>query len=433
MKKCIQFLVVLVLATSCAHAETQAPNGVYLTWRDDPRTTMIINWITSHTDDDDIVEYRETSCQTCAFKRVNGTHQRLNVNDDYQVHRLTLTNLRANTSYSFRLNIQPREVYTFQTMSEDLSNPTRFILGGDVFSDSLDEIGDRDRLYAEMNRLAASYDPFCVFLGGDLSYAGNTKSEFNYWLRFFEIWWKSMRGSNNRLIPMVTALGNHELEDADRDEVDKLLYFDFFPPVNRKGYYKLNFGSTMSILMLDTGNVNKIGGVQTTWLDANLRAEKNRDHLFAIYHHPAYPSIGSFTGSQAKDIRKNWSPLFEKYGLDAAFENHSHHYKRTYPLKRERRANDGIVYVGDGAWGVHPRISNGQNNRFFEKSASARHFILLELHNKRRHFRAISSDNEVIDEWIVNDRLSERGSPKSFRNPILASLAQIPSKAISRP
>jgi hypothetical protein len=388
------------------------PDAIYLTWRDDPRSTMMINWITEHNDDDDDIEYRESSCPTCEFRKVRGTHKRLNVNNDYQVHRVNINGLKSGTSYTFRLETHRSNEYNFLTMADNLDTPTKFIIGGDIYSDSLGD--DRDALYTEMNKLAASYDPFCVFLGGDLSYAGNNPDAFKYWIRWFNIWWKTMRGTNNRLIPMVTAVGNHEIEDGNPKDPSKLLYFDFFPALNNVAYYKLNFGSTMSMLILDSDNVSPINGSQKSWLNTNLQQEANRDHLFALYHHPAYPSVRSLIGPEANKIRQHWSPLFEKYGLDNAFEHHEHSYKRTYPIKAGRRADGGIVYVGDGAWGVEPRALNPVNKAFFEKAQSERHFILMELQEKTRNFKAISWENKVIDQWSAGASVESLGKFKKL-------------------
>lgn len=373
-----------------------APEGIYLTWRDDPRTTMLINWITLHTDDDDDIEYKESTCTSCSFRKLRGTHKRLNVNNIYQVHRVNMEGLQPNTSYTFRLETDPAEEYTFLTMSDDLKDAKKFIIGGDVYGQDFGS--NSDRYYTEMNQLAASYDPFCVFFGGDLSYAGNAPEDFKYWLRWFKIWWKTMH-KNGRLIPMVTALGNHEVEQADRNAINKLLYFDFFPPVNNVGYFKLRFGTSMTMLVLDSNNISSIEGSQRNWLDTQLKQDTTRDHVFALYHHPAYPSVRSFTGTEATKIRTFWSPLFERYGLDTAFEHHEHSYKRTYPLRAGKRDAKGILYVGDGAWSVKPREINPKNKDYLAVAKSERNFILMELQGKERTFKAISHENKIIDEW----------------------------------
>jgi hypothetical protein len=54
-------------------------------------------------------------------------------------------------------------------------------------------------------------------------------------------------------------------------------------------------------------------------------------------------------------IREHWCPLFDEYGVQLAFEHHDHAYKRTYPIRKGTVDPRGVVYLGDGAWGVTVR------------------------------------------------------------------------------
>ncbi|WP_131781505.1 purple acid phosphatase family protein [Legionella gresilensis] len=371
------------------------PNAVYLTWQSDPHTTMTINWITKTNDNNDALQYRPSA--TAAWIPVNGNHNVLPVDKSYQVHRVSLNGLKPGATYEFSLKTDNNQIYTFKTMSETFDKPVRFVLGGDTYGDD-----NRDENFAAMNTRAASYDPLCAFLGGDLSYAGNLKSEFKYWIKWFNIWWKTMRGPNARLIPIVPAIGNHEVEGGEGQPVNKLVYYNFFPTTNPKDktYYALKFGKEMLMVMLDADNVSDITGSQSKWLNAVLAENQSRPHLFALYHQGAYPSVRSFNRSKAKEIRKSWGTLFEKYGLDIAFEHHDHAYKRTYPLYQgEVSHSKGVVYVGDGAWGVAPRkVQNGHRPEFV-KTDSTRHFMLMEIQGRSRKIFAIKSDGTIVDQW----------------------------------
>lgn len=387
----------------CSVLVAGVPEAIYLTWQEDPTSTMVINWITNTDDDNNKLDYKANCIWSSGWETVKGSHQILPVNRSYQVHRVILEGLTPGTCYAFRLKTDPNQVYTFQTMPQKLDEPLRFVLGGDIYSSSLDEIGNRDQLYAEMNQLAASYDPFCAFLGGDLAYAGNDPASFQYWLSWFKIWWQTMRGPSDRLIPMVTTLGNHDVEGAEGADPSKLLYFAFFPvKATGRSYYKLRFGDEMTMLMLDSGIVNDIEGTQRSWLKDQLSKDRDRDHLFVMYHHPAYPSVRSINGSQAKEIRKEWVPLFEKFGVDVAFENHDHAYKRTYPLIEGERDERGVVYAGDGAWGVNPRTPNNGSLPYFVTTKGDRYFLVMELEGQERRFSAIDPSGAIIDQWTMD-------------------------------
>lgn len=51
--------------------------------------------------------------------------------------------------------------------------------------------------------------------------------------------------------------------------------------------------------------------------------------------------------------QKYWMPIFDDYKFVGIFENHVHHYKRTYPLTNNQiNSQYGVTYFGDGCWGI---------------------------------------------------------------------------------
>lgn len=94
-------------------------------------------------------------------------------------------------------------------------------------------------------------------------------------------------------------------------------------------------------------------------------------------------------------------PLFESYGLNVAFEHHCHTYKRTYPIYQGKKDPKGVLYLGDGAWGVlETRIPKTPKQAWYlAKSASINHFILVTLQGTNRHFTAIDPNGRIIDEY----------------------------------
>ncbi len=155
------------------------------------------------------------------------------------------------------------------------------------------------------------------------------------------------------------------------------------------------------ICILDSGHANPIGGQQASWLRTALEARKGVSHRMAIYHVPAYPSIGKFNNRQSKAIRRFWVPLFEKGGIQVAFEHHDHAYKRTHPLLNNRIHPNGVVYLGDGAWGVErtrtPRTKHKRH--YIAKFLPIRHFIAVTLTPEQQRFKTINSEGKVMDEY----------------------------------
>ena len=167
-----------------------------------------------------------------------------------------------------------------------------------------------------------------------------------------------------------------------------------------EGYNVLDFGGYLSLILLDSGHTNPIQGTQTEWLKQVLAQRKQVPHKFAVYHVPAYPSYRSYNAPPSRSIRKNWVPLFEQYGLAAAFENNDHAYKRTHPILRGRAQARGILYLGDGAWSVaNVRTPKTPKQAWYiAKSSATQYFMVVTLDGMHRSFKAFTPDGLLIDE-----------------------------------
>ena len=114
---------------------------------------------------------------------------------------------------------------------------------------------------------------------------------------------------------------------------------------------------------------------------------------------PAYPSQRSYDGQPTVQVRENWVPLFEKHGIEVAFEHHDHTYKRTHPIRGGTVSADGIVYIGDGAWGVKEREGASKDAWYIKRFSSKRHAIIVTLDKDGRSFLMVDEDGKVIDEY----------------------------------
>lgn len=306
----------------------------------------------------------------------------------YTLYTAALKDLEPDQTYEFVLD---QETYRFKTLPKTLSRPVKFVTGGDVYHDGLEPL-------AKMNRIAALQNPDFVLLGGDISYAGSRFSFFDgddsRWIDFLKTWFKTMRKEDGSLIPLVTAIGNHDVNGRYNQPMEKAaLYYNLFP---LGGYRVLDFGFYLSFWILDTGHTNPIDGKQTEWLNASLKERPAVLYKFALYHVPAYPSVRDMFNKHSTNVRKFWVPLFEKYGLDVAFENHEHAYKRTYRIKEGKKNPSGVLYLGDGAWGMdEPR--EPKKAWYLAKTAGEAHIHVVTLSEEGAVHEAISREGKLID------------------------------------
>src|SRR5262249_4569071 len=160
-----------------------------------------------------------------------------------------------------------------------------------------------------------------------------------------------MVGRDNRLIPMITCIGNHEVAGGyNKPRTQAPFFYAMFDGLfPETGYATLDFGDYLSLVLLDTGHTSRIGGEQTCSLEKSLKERKDRPHVFAVNHVPAYPSYRSPVGGKlgkggtGAENRKHWVPLFEKYRLPVVLEHHDHTFKRSKLLLDGHAHDNGVL------------------------------------------------------------------------------------------
>ncbi len=372
-----------------------AQDALYLTWQNDPTTTMTIQWLSDLKSESDEVEVQKQG--ETEWKKVQGTHKALPHDAPHFVHTAEVKDLTPDTRYTFRLP-QDQTEYAFRTMPKDNSKPIRFAVGGDAYHDD-------GKDFEEMAKKIASTAPQFFLLGGDIAYSVKEKRDgidkFDRWLGFLQIWTRCMKAPDGCLIPLIPAIGNHEVVGYyDRTPDKAQFFYALFACPGPQGYKLLTFGKYMAISILDTNHTHPIAGAQTEWLRDAMRKSYSFTHRFAIYHVPAYPSVRYFRLKESCAVRKHWVPLFERYSLHAAFENHEHCYKRTHPLIDNCEHPKGVLYFGDGSLGVKPRIpKRAGRTSYLAKTKSRRQFLQVTITKDARYYEAIASDGEIIDSY----------------------------------
>lgn len=395
----------LVLTSLFLHfaVHSSAPHAIYLTWQKNPESRMMVHWVTGIKDSNDHVEYRLEGEEE--WQKKQGYHKNMPEEQPYKIHHLELKDLKPRGHYQFRI-VTDGKIYKFRTMPTDLRFPIKFIVGGDIYTRELAPV-------REMNKQAAKLNPHFALIGGDIAYTAfperrgflrpGPKEKANRWLEWLSAWQKDMVTPDGFLIPMVPAIGNHETMGFYNEGPDQALFFYALFPIaspENSGYYHLDFSDYISIFVLDSGHTHSVKGNQKTWLENTLRKRESIPHKFALYHVGAYPSIRDYTGSLSSSIRNEWVPIFDQYGLSAAFEHHDHAFKRTHLLRHNKIDPKGVLYIGDGAWGAaEPRKPKREIPWYVASFFSKQHVILVTVGEGRRTYHAIDVKGEVFDEF----------------------------------
>lgn len=403
MNRIVWLCVLLIFFSFKLFAETFEPQVVFLTWLNKPEQTMLIRWLSPQDKPSDTVLYHKIN--ETHWKQATGSHITLPSLKNQFLHSVELLNLEPNTQYVFKPGEGEIE-FKFRTLAEGKKiYPLRFVVGGDIYHDGI-------KYVEETNKQAAKTNPHFAIIGGDIAYASKKFSFQNddgqRWIEWLASWTKTMITPDGNLIPFLGAIGNHDVNGRYKQTPTQApYYYAIFDSWMEEGFRVIDLSGEISFILLDSDHTHPINDDQAAWLDQVLKYRKNIPYKFAIYHVPAYPSVQSYRAQVSADIRKWWVPLFEKYGLTTAFEHHGHAYKRTFRIKNNAVDPNGVLYIGDGGWGVKKirKPHTPEELWYLEKSEPRRHFILVTLNDEQSgEIKAIDFNGEVFDQIALKQQ-----------------------------
>ncbi len=376
------------------------PLHTYLTYSDAPETSIDVNLLLKSPVS--VVEVYYDTEPRQGNVTAYGSHAQaayhkslMELSDGRALYVAPLTGLKPGADYYFVAGDQKggftRE-RKFRTLAGG-DTPIRFIDGGDM--------GVEGRVVPLLT-LAAKEAPDFAVIGGDFAYA-NSLAEFPKWDRWLQNWDEHMVTPDGRMIPIVGAIGNHEVLPLTfgTHESRSPWYVGLFGRQGPEIFHTFRVGDDVVFFLLDTGHLDPHGGRQAEWLAKELERYKDVPYKFATYHVPLYPAHREYNGENSKLGRKEWRPLFDEFALTVAFEHHDHVFKRSKPLKDNKVVERGTIYVGDGCFGREPRTVNPTPRWYNEIEKSAANFWVVEISKDGLLFRAIGEKGVVLDHFAL--------------------------------
>jgi len=357
------------------------------------------------------------------------------------VHSIYLDNLEPNTGYYVQFFSNQRKYLgdtRFVTLpSNKMEANITLVTGGDSSGSS--------KTFKFMDYIVKE-NPNAIVIGGDIVYDNGNINCYYCWDYYLGLFGE-LNQKVGRLVPLILAVGNHDLGINSHQfrQIDKNenLFFRFFPqhttnnnntepsrvPENkeRMAYFYHVLGNTLHVT-LDSGYLNKYAGKQTEWL--NEISKKYQKYVkFAAYHNPIFSGCYFNPLEYGYDSRFfSWIPVFEKYNYMGIFENHVHLFKRTFPLSfTTKNKGPGVVYFGDGAWGVNENNcyyedSNPNITGIFAKMGSINHIWIVKISASEVEYSAINLNGDIIDSYKQNIKDYIGGAPGSSKTKFLKKL-----------
>jgi len=337
LKNCIAIGLLQLVFTPISQATSDKFRCII---RDEPSTTMTIGW-NQLSGADATVCYGMVDFGRNAEKYPSRlTPQRIVAAKGMNNHFARLSNLRPNTVYYFVIQDSEgtSQRYYFRTMPDDHKQKLSIIAGGD----------SRNHRTARLaaNKTVAKLRPDFVLFGGDMT-GGDTDREWKEW---FEDWQKTIT-TDNRIIPVVPARGNHEFSNQS--------IVDMFDVRSQDVYYALTFGRGL-LRVYTLNSMLSTSGDQKDWLAQDLEANQDAAWRMAQYHHPMRPH--TTRKGEHEYLRRLWAPLFAQFGVKLAVECDSHVAKVTHSVRSSnepgseegfiRDDEKGTYFIGEGGWGA---------------------------------------------------------------------------------
>jgi len=421
----IRLLVLVVFAATPSCYAQEAPRHVVFTWQGDTGTTLTVAYQTFSQRPVAAQAYYDNVPRDGVIEdyrlRAKGTSSRIPGLSDRWIHRVELIGLKPGEVV--HLCVGDPEVgiskeYKVRTIAHD-DRPLRFVTGGDMGP------GAETRL---LLRQAARTSPDLALVGGDIAYANGQPQAIDRWDSWLTYYTEEMVTPAGLAIPLVLAIGNHEVRGgSSRLSEHAPFYFGFFGQ-DKRSFFARRLGANLLCLILDSGHISKHGGKQAHWLEKTLQEHRDVPFKAAIYHVPLYPSHRDFSNSGSAEGRARWGPLFDRYRLTVAFENHDHTFKRTHLLRDNKVSPNGVLYLGDGCWGQSARPVTYGGRWYLRKHGSVAHFWQVDVEKSGLTYRAIDRRGRVFDVY-PEDAAGAAEAARVFGSMKLRYL--LPAKAVS--
>ncbi|MCP3937207.1 MAG: metallophosphoesterase family protein, partial [Actinomycetia bacterium] len=253
-------------------------------------------------------------------------------------HTVTLSGLTADTTYYYAIGTSAQILagddadHFFVTAPlTGVSKPTRIWVLGDSGGATPFAPLVRD---AYQTYTGPTHTDLWLMLG-DNAYPDGTDLEYQN--RLFDIFSEMLRKS-----VLWPTLGNHDGVSAT-SLTQSGPYYDIFslPTIAESGgvasgteaYYSFDYGN-IHFVVLESHETSRLPiGPMAIWLAQDL-SQNTQDWTIAYWHHPPYSRGHHDSDSSLRQIemRTNFVPILEDYGVDLVLSGHSHNYERSFLL-----------------------------------------------------------------------------------------------------
>ena len=395
------------VAIPTAPPSTVEPNQLYLTWDQDPATTVTVLWQTTDAVASD-VQFRVSGASewqaVAGAVRTTGTVGTL--------HQATITGLSSDAAIEYRVRTDGGGWSAVQAARTGPGDDDAFEF---VFFGDTGLIGRTDGLAVGTAQAIATMDglnPDFVLGGGDYAYF-NTDKRFGTLDATIDAWFTQM----NPLLsgaPYMPVLGNHEvlLGESGATWASRV---PMPATSNAPRTYSFDVGDIHFVAMEAVNDGSALSSAQVDWVRNDIMAAwaSGAKWVIPYMHVSAYADGSSHPSNLA--MREQLAPLFDALGVKLVIAAHDQSYERTLPLEgiadrivpttqdlSDYSADqDGIVWLKVSPAG---KLSNkgADFSQFQTNPAPAYTAVRDDTHHHVAQFLVDADDNITVRIWAFD-------------------------------
>ncbi|WP_198408917.1 purple acid phosphatase family protein [Micromonospora maris] len=327
-------------------------------------------------------------------------------------HTVEFTGLKPDTRYTYRVGDGTNwsEWIDFTTAASDFE-PFSFIYYGDA-QNNIDSAVPRVFRQAFAERPEAKM----IVNAGDLIDNANSEEQWGQWYK--------ASGFIDGQINNISVPGNHEYSGGlSQFWRPQFPYPDNGPgnPELKQTVYYVDYQGVRFIALDSNHQSNStLMAAQTAWLEGVLRDNPNK-WTVVTFHHPVYSTTGTRNNPQ---VRAQWGPLFERYGVDLVLQGHDHSYGRGNVATNRRSAavHEGTVYAVSVSGGKMYALNNGQNwtgngAEVTSTSQNTQLYQLIDVSQGTLRYEARYANGEHHDGFLIRKNDEGERTVNELRTP----------------
>lgn len=201
--------------------------------------------------------------------------------------------------------------------------------------------------------------------------------------------WRKPYGWTAELgVPVVAALGNHDVKDGHEQAEMQLLGM----PAR---WYTRTVGG-VQLIVLDANLVDDEDQAKFLRKALDARRPRGTAYRVVVFHQPAYSCARH---GSTKDVLSEWEPLFADGKVDLVLNGHDHAYQRFGPVDRTT-----YVVTGGGGAELYPIEDCPAATPAPEVAVAAFHYVSVEATAEQLLVQARTPDGRVLDTATISPR-----------------------------